>query len=484
MARPEELFKQKLKVVNIGIESFYETMKAQDVPVVHVDWKPAAGGNEELMGLLEKLKQKPAGGKSRIDAANEEALSRINRGEPILVDIKYAWEVLPGMAKNVISHAGPPLAWKDMSGPVRGAVIGAIKYEGLAETDAEAEQVVLDGKVVFKHNHSLGAVGPMTGMITYSMPLYEVRNEAFGNLAYCTFNEGLGKVMRFGANDENVIRRLKWLETTLAPVLKETLARFGPLNLKVMIARALAMGDEMHQRNIAASSLFLRDMAPKLAQVVADQAQLAEILAFISGNEQFFLNLAMAAGKAIMDPVKNIPDSTIVTAMSRNGTNFGVKVSGLGEQWFEAPVEMPVGLYFPGYSEKDANPDVGDSTIVETFGIGGFAMASAPAVVRFVGAENVEAAYSYTREMREITVGTSPHYVIPTLDFIGTPTGIDIRKVVETNIQPVINTGMAGKVAGVGQVGAGIVKAPMDCFVKAVKAFAEQYDPDRSNESR
>lgn len=414
---------------------------------------------------------------NKIDVANQKALEIINKGEPVLVDIKFAKDVLPGMEKNVIGHAGPPIKWEDMSGPLRGAVIGAIKYEGLAATDEEAEKVVLDGKVVFKPNHSMGAVGPMTGMITYSMPLYEVKNEAFGNLGYCTFNEGLGKVMRFGANDESVIARLKWLETVLAPALKKALAQFGPLNLKVIIAKALAMGDEMHQRNIAASALVMREFAPRIVQVVEDKAQLKEIMEFIAGNDQFFLNLAMASGKVIMDPVKGIENCTVVTAMSRNGTNFGIKVSGLGETWFEAPVEMPVGLYFPGYSEKDANPDIGDSTIVETFGIGGFAMGSAPAVVRFVGAESVQAAMDYTTSMGEITVGKSPHYIIPTMDFEGVPTGIDIRSVVELNLAPVINTGMAHKEPGIGQVGAGIVKAPMDCFIKAVEAFAEIYEP-------
>lgn len=412
---------------------------------------------------------------NKIDKANQKALEIINQGEPILVDIKFAKDVLPGMAKNVVGHAGPPISWEEMCGPMKGAVIGAIKYEGLAETDEEAVALIEAGGIEFKHNHSMGAVGPMTGMITYSMPLYEVKNAAFDNLAYCTFNEGLGKVMRFGANDENVIKKLKWLEEVLAPALKKVLDKFGPMNLKVIITKALAMGDEMHQRNVAASAMFLKELAPKLVTVIDDADTMAEIMEFVSGNEQFFLNLAMASGKAIMDPAKNVKDSTIVTAMSRNGTSFGIKVSGLGDEWFEAPVEMPVGLYFPGYSEADANPDMGDSTITETFGIGGFAMGSAPAVVRFVGAESVEAALDYTKDMGEITVGKSPHYIIPNMNFEGVPTGIDIRKVVEFGLAPVINTGMAHKEPGVGQVGAGIVKAPMPCFIKAIEAFAEQY---------
>jgi hypothetical protein len=408
-----------------------------------------------------------------IEAANQEGLNRINNAQPFLVDIKYAKDVLTGMTKNTIGHAGPPIDWEDMCGPLRGAIIGAIKYEGLAKTNEEAEALVKSGGIRFVSNHSMGAVGPMTGMITYSMPLFEVKNEAYGNYAYCTINEGLGKVMRFGANDGEVIERLAWLEKSLAPALKKALALSGPINLKVVIAQALAMGDEMHQRNIAASSLFARIIMKYVVQVVDDRKELERITSFITGNDQFFLNLAMAVGKATMDPVKNIEGSTIVTAMSRNGTNFGIKVSGLGETWFEAPVNMPKGLFFPGFTSEDANPDMGDSTIIETFGIGGFTMGSAPAVVRFVGADSVQDALNYTRDMFEITVGKSPHYQMPNMNFEGAPTGIDIRKVVETGILPVINTGMAHKEPGVGQVGAGIVLAPMDCFVQALIAFSD-----------
>lgn len=413
---------------------------------------------------------------NKIDIANQEALKRINSAEPELVDIKYAKDVIPNMDKYTIGHAGPPIKWEDMCGPLKGAIVGAIVYEDLAETLEEAEKLVLEGKIKFVSNHSMGCVGPMTGMITYSMPLYEVRNSTFGNYAYCTFNEGLGKVMRFGANGPEVIERLRWLEKSLAPAIKKALASSGPVSLKVLIAKALSMGDEMHQRNIAASALLVRTLMPHLVKVVDDKAELEKITAFITGNDQFFLNIAMATGKATMDPVKNIPNCSVVTAMSRNGTTFGIKVSALGDKWFEAPCLMPKGLYFPGFSEKDANPDIGDSAICETFGIGGFTMGSAPAVVRFVGASSVREAMDYTNDMGEITVGTSPHYIMPTMDFAGAPTGIDIRKVVETGILPVINTGMAHKEPGIGQVGAGIVRAPMDCFINALYSFSSVVD--------
>jgi len=411
-----------------------------------------------------------------INKANEEGIKRMQDGQPVLVDIKYAKDVLPGMEENVIGHAGPPIEWKDMTGPLKGAIIGAVKYERLAENDEEAIKLIENGGIKFVSNHSMGAVGPMTGMISYSMPLYEVKNETYGNYAYCTLNEGLGKVMRFGANGDEVIERLDWMEKSLAPAMKKAIEETGPINLRVMMSQALAMGDEMHQRNIAASLLFGKAIIPTMVKVLDDKNELERITSFITGNEQFFLNLAMAAGKAMMDPVKGIEGCTLVTAMSRNGTNFGIKVSGLGEEWFEAPVKMPKGLYFPGYSEEDANPDIGDSTILETIGLGGFTMGAAPAVVRFVGADSSEAALNYTRDMWEITLDKSNTFQMPNMDFAGAPIGIDIRKVVELGILPTINTGMAHKEPGIGQVGAGIVEAPMDCFVKSLVKFSEIAD--------
>ncbi len=410
---------------------------------------------------------------TKIEQANQEAFRRMDSGDPEWTGMVYAKDVLPDMDRYTIGHAGPPLAWEEMCGPMKGAVVGAIRYEGLAETEEQAVALVESGKIRFRPNHNVACVGPMTGMITWSMPLFEVTNKTYGNVAYCTINEGLGKVMRFGANDDSVLARLKWLETVLAPALQKAVQAHGPFNMKVLMSKALAMGDEMHQRNIAGSSLFVREVMPTLARVVEDRTQLTEITDFITGNDQFFLNLVMASCKAVCDTVKNIPYCTIVTAMSRNGTNFGIKVSALGDEWFQAPVLMPEGLFFPGYGPQDANPDMGDSAITETYGIGGFAMGSAPAVVRFVGADSVQAAVNYTNDMYEITQGRNTQLTMPNLDFQGTPTGIDIRKVVETGIAPVINTGMAHKKPGVGQVGAGIVRAPMDCFTQALLAFAK-----------
>jgi hypothetical protein len=469
MPKISELFKQNLSVGNLGIETFKTTLQQQATKVIHIDWRPPAGGDLKLIQALEVLND------PRIEEANKKAYDIINQAEPTLVDVKFAKDVVPNIDKYTVGHAGPPITWDKMCGPLQGAILGGIVYEGVAKSLVEAEQLVKSGKIKLVSNHSMGCVGPMTGIITYSMPLWEVKNKTFGNVAYCTFNEGLGKVMRFGANGPEVIERLKWLETSLAPAMKKAIALSGPMSMKVMIAKALAMGDEMHQRNAGATALFVKEIINYLVQVVTDQAELKKIVAFITGNDQFFLNLAMASGKAIMDPAKNIPFSTVVTAMSRNGTNFGIKISALGETWFEAPVNHPKGLYFPGYTEEDANPDIGDSAIVETFGIGGFAMGSSPAVVRFVGASSVSEAVAYSKEMQEITIGLSPNFTIPNMDFVGVATAIDTRKVVATGILPVINTGMAHKKPGIGQVGAGIVKAPLACFQGGLIAFKDYY---------
>jgi hypothetical protein len=325
--------------------------------------------------------------------------------------------------------------------------------------------------VTFAPNHHFRAVGPMTGITTRSMPLLVVENRAFGNHAVCTINEGLGKVMRFGGNDAEVLARLAWLRDECGPLLGSAL-RASPVALNPLIARGLAMGDEMHQRNVACTSLLLRHLAASLVGAAASPHALKKTFEFIAGNDQFFLNIAMAMGKSILDPARGIEGSTVVTAMARNGTEFGIRVAGRGNEWFTAPVEMPQGLYFPGYSAADANPDIGDSAILEAVGLGAFAMAAAPAVAGFVGAGGFAEALAYTRAMSEIAIGQNRNWSIPALEFRGVPVGIDVRRVVETGIAPAINTGIAHRRAGVGQVGAGVARAPLACFEKALGALA------------
>lgn len=409
----------------------------------------------------------------RIETANQQALDIMLKADPVLVDVIPAEQAIPALGEGKkILHAGPPIEWHRMCGPMQGAVAGIAVFEGWADDLVDAMQRAANGDYEFHPNHHFDAVGPMTGMTTRSQPLMVVENRTHGNRAYCAINEGLGKVMRFGGNDESVLAKLAWLRDVLGPLMGKALRSGDGVALKNLVARGLTMGDEMHQRNVACSGLLLRALSPSLARASDDTAVLAEALAFMGGNDQFFLNVAMACGKSMMDPVRNIDHCCVVTAMSRNGTDFGIRVSGTGDQWFTAPVEMPEGLYFPGFTEADANPDMGDSTIVETIGLGGFAMGAAPAVAGFVGAGAASDAALFTRSMREITCGENPEWTIPAMDYVGVPTGIDIRRVVETGLVPTINTGIAHREPGIGQVGAGVVKAPLRCFTDALRAFA------------
>ena len=412
-----------------------------------------------------------------INKANVEALDRLQKAQPKLIGIGVALKDIPGMTPKTVLHAGPPITWDRMSGPLRGAIIGGLIYEGLAKDETEAVKLAESGEITFDSCHHHDAVGPMAGVVTASMPVFIIKNEAFGNQAYCTLNEGLGKVLRYGAYGDEVIERLRWMEKTLAPVLKAALALSGPIDLKTMIAQVIQMGDEGHNRNKAGTSLFIREIAPYVVMTEFTNEEKAEVLKFMHSNDHFFLNLTMPAAKSALEPVGNIPYSTIVYTMARNGTDFGIRVSGIGNRWFTAPAEIIDGLFFPGFTKEDANPDIGDSVITETSGIGGFAMATAPAIVKFVGGTPQDA-INYTTMMYEITEQENNAYQIPTLNFRGTPTGIDIRKVIETQILPIINTGIAHKNAGVGQVGAGLVRPPMKCFEDALEAFVNKMEEE------
>ncbi len=465
------LLNTPLSVINIGLNDFASDLRLAGTPAVHVDWSPPAGGDPGLIRLLDELNDNHG---DTIEAANETALQRMLSADPVLIDVQRAGDVIDGLGEGMILHAGPPVKWQDMCGPMRGAVCGIMVFEGWASDLVDAQRRVEAGEIDFHPNHHFDAVGPMTGMTTINQPVMMVENRGFGNLAFCTLNEGLGKVMRFGGNDDEVIDRLRWLARVLGPAMSESLKLAGGIGLKNLVARGLSMGDEMHQRNVACTSLFIRELAPHLVGAVSDGRIAAEALAFMGGNDQFFLNIAMAMGKSIMDPVSGVDGSSVVTAMSRNGTEFGIRMSATGDQWFSAPVEMPRGLYFPGFTEADSNPDMGDSTIVETVGLGGFAMAAAPAVAGFVGAGSAADANNYSRRMYDITLRKNAEWTIPGLDFAGVPTGIDVRRVVETGRTPTINTGIAHREPGVGQVGAGIVRAPAACFSQALKALGQR----------
>jgi uncharacterized protein DUF1116 len=460
MASAPDLLDSEPVVAAVGPALFADAVAAQGARVARVAWEPPRLGAE-----LEAL------WRDDVDAANRRAVDRLLAAQPVLVDVRPAIEALPGMRDDLVLHAGPPIEWARMSGPLRGAVIGALLYEGRAGTPEEAERLAAAGGVDFAPCHHHGAVGPMAGVTTASMPVLVVEDRAHGHRACSTLNEGLGKVLRYGAFSTDVLDRLRWFRDTLGPALAAAVRETGGIDVRALIAQAVQMGDECHNRNRAASALLVKALAPAVAGGALPAAERRRILAFAGGNEHFFLNLAMAAAKTAGDAAHGVPGSSLVTAMARNGTDFGIRVSGLGDRWLTGPAGTPAGLYFPGFGPDDANPDIGDSAITETAGLGGFAMAAAPAIVQFVGGAPADA-LRYTRLMYEITLSESTAYRIPALDFRGTPTGIDARLVVQTGVLPQINTGIAHRQPGIGQIGAGLVNPPWACFEAAVRALA------------
>ncbi|MEY8336865.1 acyl-CoA synthetase FdrA [Lachnospiraceae bacterium 62-35] len=465
-----DLLNTKPRIVNVGVESFNESIIKYEGKSVQFTWRPAAGGNKELIKILNALNKR-----KEIDEYNSQVADRLKDSQPFLIDVVPVVSVIPELDGKVLLHAGPPaITYPEMTGPMQGSCIGALLFEGWAKDEAEAKAMLEAGEIQFIPCHHVHAVGPMGGITSANMPVMVVENRLDGTRAYCIMNEGIGKVLRFGAYSEEVVNRLTWMKDVLGPVLGAAVRQIeGGLNLNVIIARAITMGDEFHQRNIAASMAFLKEVAPVIVSMEWDGKEKEEVISFLAKTDQFFLNVMMATGKAMADCARKFDKGCIVTAMTRNGRNFGIRISGLGDEWFTAPVNTPNGLYFTGFTENDANPDIGDSAITETVGVGGMAMVAAPGVTRFVGAGGFEDAVRVSNEMEEICITHNPNFTIPTWDFKGTPLGIDIRKVVATGITPLINTGIAHKNAGVGQVGAGTVRAPLGCFEKALKAYAK-----------
>ena len=409
-----------------------------------------------------------------IEKSNHEAVERMMEARPVLVGLGKAIDVIPGMEENTLLHAGPPITWERASGPMRGAITGALIFEGKAKDMKEAQKLVESGEIKLDPCHHHQAVGPMAGVTCPSMSVYILENKTHGNKTYSNLNEGYGKVLRYGAYSEEVISKLRWMEDVMAPLLQEAIESSEGIDIRALLAESLHMGDEGHNRNKAGSILFTAKLAPLITAVAKDNKVASEVLAFLGENALSVLNPVMAACKAMSDVAHGIEGSTIVSVMARNGTDFGIRISGLGERWFTAPVPTPKGLYFPGYTEEDSSGDIGDSTITESAGIGGFAMATAPAIVNFVSGTPKDA-LNTTLEMYEITYTEHKYFTIPPLDFRGTPTGMDLRKIVEKNITPRINTGIAHKEAGIGQVGAGLVRPPISLFQEALVAFAEHY---------
>lgn len=464
------ILNEELNILNIGSSIFNDDYEKQNLKVSQVEWKPN-NLNADVIKALEIIDKN----KDIIEKANKKVIDIINDSEPVLIDIKPAIDVIENMEKNLILHAGPPIKYENMAGPMKGAILGAIIFEELASDFDEAEKLIEEGKIKFAPCNDYNSVGPMAGIISASMPVHIVVNKKNGKKAFCTVNEGLGKVLRFGANDKQVLDRLRWIRDEFSIVLSEVLKNKGEINIKNIITQALQMGDECHNRNKAATSLFIKEIASEFLKL-EDREKAKKSLDFIINNDHYFLNLSMPCAKVSLDSANDIKYSSIVSVMSRNGVDFGIKVSGLGaNKWFVKPAEKINGLLFSGYKEEDCAKDLGDSAITETYGIGGFAMAAAPAIVSFVGG-NVKDAINYSKNMKIITKGKSKSYIIPNLNFSETALGIDIVSVIETGIKPVINTGIAHKEAGVGQVGAGITNPPFGVFEESLIEFSKQFN--------
>jgi hypothetical protein len=451
------------RVVSVGVDLFARTVEDQAADVSRVDWRPPLPGTEDDLATVALDPVRPG--------ANALALTRMLGVQALLTDVLPAREAL-GLGDGEFLHAGPPITWDRASGPMRGALMGGAALEGLVDDPEDAVRLFESGtSVSLEPCHHRRAVGPMAGVVTPSMWMFVLEDPETGARAHCTLNEGLGKVLRYGAYSPDVLDRLRWMSDLLGPLLQRAVRAGDPVDVTAILTQMLQMGDEAHNRNRAGTLMLLRDLGPALITSGADPADIAEAVRFIGGNDHFFLNLAMPACKLALDAARDVEGSTMVVAMSRNGTDFGIQVSGTGDEWFTGPAQLADGLYLGDFGPDDANPDIGDSAITETAGLGGFAMATAPAIVRFVGG-SVPDALATTRRMREITLGENPRWSVPVLEFMGVPSGIDVGAVCRTSILPQINTGMAGRFAGVGQVGAGLVTPPEEIFPKALSRLA------------
>lgn len=472
MSKINELFQDKPNVINVGVELFKNDMEKQNAKVAHLEWTPPGGGNPELIAALDKLESPDI--LEKIEAANKLAVERIINSHPVLIGYDQAINVVPGMTKTTILHAGPPITWDRMSGPMRGAVTGAIVFEGLAKDLEEAAELAASGKITFSPCHEHDCVGSMAGVTSASMYMHIVKNKTYGNIAFTNLSEQLAKILRMGANDESVITRLNWMRDVLGPMLRDAMKIAGEIDLRIMLAQALHMGDECHNRNGAGTALLIQALTPYILQTNFTTAQKREVFDFVASSDYFSGPTWMAVSKCALDAAHGIEYSTIVTTMCRNGTDFAIRVSGMpGFTWFVGPSQTVNGPLFAGYKLEDKGLDIGDSAITETFGIGGFALAASPAIVPLIGG-TVSEAIGYTEKMMEITTTENPNITIPLLDFRGISTGIDIRKVVQTGILPLIDTAIAHKEAGIGMIGAGVTNPPAVIFEKALLALTER----------
>jgi hypothetical protein len=474
MSRIGQLFRG-VNAINVGVELFKDTIVEQGARAVQVDWHPPGGGKAEIVAALDRLASPSIA--RRIEAANQEAVSRIINSHPVLVGFGRAIDVVPGMTKTTILHAGPPITWERMNGAMKGAVTGALVFEALAGDLGDAARVAASGAITFSPCHEHDCVGSMAGVTSASMYMHVVRNKTYGNVAYTNLSEQMAKILRMGANDGSVIERLEWMRDVLGPILQAAMERAGEIDLRLLLSQALHMGDECHNRNNAGTALLMQTLTPHILGTEFSAAQKRQVFDFVASSDYFSGPTWMALCKCALDAAHGIADSTIVTTMCRNGVEFGVRISAMsGNTWFTGPAQSVIGPMFAGYKPEDSGLDIGDSAITETYGLGGFAMASAPAIVALVGG-TIDDAIGFSVNMAEITTAENPNVTIPLLNFRGIATGIDTRKIVQTGILPVISTAIAHKEAGIGMIGAGITHPPAECFEKALLAFAASIDP-------
>lgn len=411
---------------------------------------------------------------SKRQEANQEAFSRMTSADPVLVDVRSALEALPGMAPDMVLTSGPPLPWKEYTGGQRAAIVGGAQFEGLARDSADAIAKLDAGTIRVGGCHDHGSVGSLAGIYTASMPVFVVANKTSGNVGHCNMYEGSNpRRLNYGVYDEGVRERLLFVQNEVVPVVAEAVRRTNGIPLKPLMKRALTMGDELHSRNAAAALLFLRELVPSLLEMAATDAQrITRAVKAITDDQYFFLRLSMAAAKATADAACNVEGSSLVTAMAFNCRGFAIRVSGLGDTWFKGPYPSVQAKLFAGHGEDEISWMGGESIITETIGLGGFAQAGAPALQNYQGG-SYEPMIARNQELYAITHAENPDYLMPALGFRGTPTGIDIFKVLETGILPVMDIGIAGRDGG--QIGAGIVRAPMACFDAAAEAYRARY---------
>lgn len=466
-----DLFNNKLDVINVGLEIFKDDILKQNANAVQVEWSPPGGGKPEIIEALDRLSSPDLA--EKIEKANKEAVERIINSHPVLVGYDQAINVVPGMTAKTILHAGPPITWEKMNGPMKGAVTGAIVFEGLAKDLDEAAEVAASGDITFSPCHEHDTVGSMAGVTSASMFMHIVKNKTYGNIAYTNLSEQLSKILRMGANDESVIERLIWMRDVLGPMLRDAMKLAGEIDLRLILSRAIHMGDECHNRNSAGTALLIQALTPFIVKTDYSTKEKIEVFEFVESSEYFSGPTWMALSKCALDAAHGIENSTIVTTLCRNGVEFGIRVSGMeGNTWFTGPAQKVIGPLFAGYKPEDSGLDIGDSAITETYGIGGFAMAAAPAIVALIGG-TIDEAIAYSKQMIEITTDENPNITIPLLNFRGIASGIDVMKVLQTGILPIIDTAIAHKDAGIGMIGAGITNPPVECFEKAILALSE-----------